>query len=54
MKLREVDPSKVELELYECQCGFHFGVDATYLDQVGDIELKCPSCEEVHKIPAFN
>lgn len=28
----------------ECECGYHFGVDATYLEQVGDFEFKCPSC----------
>lgn len=34
-----------ELEVVECNgCGFHLGIDATYLEQVGDVVLKCPSC----------
>ena len=34
------------LEVYECECGFHLGVDATYLDQVGDVVISCPSCSQ--------
>ena len=34
----------VELEVYECSCGFHIGVDYTYLDQVGDLSVSCPVC----------
>lgn len=37
---------KVELEVIECDCGFHIGVDATYLDQVTDVSIICPSCCE--------
>lgn len=33
-----------ELEIYECSCGFHIGLDATYLDQCGPIKTPCPSC----------
>jgi len=25
-------------------CGYHMGIDATYLDQVGDFSAVCPSC----------
>ena len=33
------------LEVYECECGFHLGIDATYLEQVKDtVEMECPSC----------
>ena len=39
------DTDKYQLEVFECQCGFHIGLDASYLDQVGDITLPCPSCE---------
>lgn len=47
MKLIEcITTDKVELEVYECDCGFHIGIDATYLDQVGGVEIKCPSCEK--------
>lgn len=35
----------VELSVFECECGFHLGLDATYLDQVdGVITIDCPSC----------
>lgn len=35
-----------ELEVIECQCGFHIGLDSTFLDQVDCINIPCPSCHE--------
>jgi hypothetical protein len=43
-RLDSVENDQVELEVVECDCGFHLGVDATYLIQVGDFKLACPSC----------
>jgi hypothetical protein len=40
---------KAELEVYECPCGFHLGIDASYLEQVGDVTIECPSCGELFK-----
>lgn len=37
---------KAQLDIFECKCGFHLGLDATYLDQIGNIALLCPSCSE--------
>lgn len=36
-----------ELEVIECDCGYHMGIDATYLDQVGDFKTLCPACNKV-------
>jgi predicted Zn-ribbon and HTH transcriptional regulator len=37
---------KMDLEYFECgECGFHIALDATYLLQVGDIKMNCPSCK---------
>ncbi len=34
----------VELAVYECPgCGFHLGLDVTYLDQQGDLDVPCPN-----------
>lgn len=36
-----------ELDVLECSCcGFHIGFDVSYLDQVGEIQIPCPSCGE--------
>lgn len=35
----------MELEYVECDCGFHLALDASYLDQVDDIKINCPSCD---------
>ncbi len=37
---------KYELEVGECECGYHFGVDFTYTDQCGDFGFQCPACEK--------
>lgn len=42
--IESVTTDKVELEVYECECGFHLGIDATYIDQVSDCSFICPSC----------
>ena len=34
-----------ELTVVECcGCGFHLGVDLSYLEQVGSVKTKCPGC----------
>ena len=35
----DMEQEGVQLSVYECYCGFHLGVDTTYLDQVGGIEI---------------
>lgn len=38
---------KAALEVVECDCGFHLGIDGSYLVQVGDVQIKCPVCERM-------
>jgi len=45
--LTPIETEEYSLEVVECECGFHMGLDATYLSQVGDISIKCPSCGEM-------
>jgi hypothetical protein len=44
-RLESVENDIVQLEVVECICGYHMGIDATYLDQVGDFVTRCPSCD---------
>ncbi len=48
-QLESFENDKVSLEVFECDCGFHMGLDSSYLDQVGDIEIACPACQRVIK-----
>jgi len=43
-RLESLENDKVQLEVVECDCGYHMGIDFTYIDQVGDFKTKCPSC----------
>lgn len=45
-RLTSIENSRVQLEVIECDCGFHLGIDATYLDQVGDFKINCPACNK--------
>ena len=46
-RLASVENDEVQLEVGACVCGYHFGVDATFLDQVGDFSFECPSCTRI-------
>jgi len=43
-RLKDIETDEVSLEVYQCDCGFHVGLDATYTDQVGPASVVCPSC----------
>ena len=45
--VENIETNKVCLEVYECTCGYHMGIDSSYLEQVDEnISLECPSCGE--------
>ena len=44
-RLQSAKTDDVDLEVIECDCGFHIGVDVSYLLQVGDVKIQCPSCD---------
>jgi hypothetical protein len=46
-RLNSVETDQVQLEIIECDCGFHMGLDATFIDQVKDFKINCPSCKTV-------
>jgi len=48
-RLKSIENDQVQLEVIECDCGYHIGIDATYLDQVGDFMTRCPnpSCRKL-------
>lgn len=51
----DIETDEFSLEVYECVCGFHIGLDATYLDQVDEsIILSCPSCQRKIKTKQFD
>jgi len=46
-RLRSAITRQYALEVVQCDCGFHLGVDASFLDQEDDFEIRCPSCQTV-------
>jgi len=42
--MKEIKQTDAELLVIECDCGFHLGLDASYLEQVHYIKIACPSC----------
>jgi hypothetical protein len=43
-RLPSIETDIVQLEVGECDCGYHFGIDATFLEQVSDVKFPCPAC----------
>ncbi len=46
-RLKSMENDKCKLEVVECTCGFHIGIDASYLTQVADVKIECPSCDRI-------
>ncbi len=46
-ELKSVETDEYSLVVVECNCGYHMGFDATFLEGVDDIEADCPNCTEV-------
>jgi hypothetical protein len=44
-RLDSIENAQVQLEVIECDCGYHMGIDATFIDQVDDFKVNCPSCK---------
>jgi hypothetical protein len=51
--LNPIETEEYSLEVVECECGFHIGLDATYLDQVDKIDINCPNCGEMISFGAY-
>lgn len=45
-QLQSVETDEYSLEIIQCSCGFHLGIDATYLEQIGDFIILCPCCSK--------
>ena len=49
-QLKSVENDQVALEVIECDCGFHLGIDATWLDQSPNskgFQINCPACDSI-------
>jgi len=46
-ELKSVETVEYSLCVFQCSCGFHIGLDASYLDAVDDIQVPCPNCKVV-------
>ena len=52
--LESIETERFSIDVHQCECGFHFAMDCTYLDQIGDVEFNCPSCKKHIKIEAYD
>ena len=46
--LEDAVSDKYTLEVAECACGFHFGIDSTFLEQESNFIFKCSACDREH------
>jgi len=42
--MKIVPYEKTEMCIIECDCGFHIGLDSTFMLQERDFTLPCPAC----------
>ena len=38
-RLKSIETDEYSLEVFQCTNGFHIGLDASYLDQMSDIDV---------------
>lgn len=46
-EIKTINPSSCELITIECECGYHMGIDYSYVEQVSDFKTLCPSCDRI-------
>lgn len=46
-EIKTINPSSCELITIECECGYHMGIDYSYVEQVSDFKTFCPSCDRI-------
>ena len=49
-QLNSIENNQVSLEVIECDCGFHLGIDSTWLEMSFnsiDFEMNCPACNKL-------
>ena len=45
--MKSIETEQYTLEVIQCDCGYHMGIDATFIKQVNDFVTVCPSCSAV-------
>lgn len=45
--LEDIETKNASIMIIECDCGYHMGIDNTFLEQVSDLKINCPSCQTV-------
>ena len=43
-EIESIETDKCQLSVVQCECGYHLGIDATFIDQVDGVITSCPSC----------
>jgi hypothetical protein len=43
-QLQSAEQDGYQLAVGECDCGYHFSADASFLEEIGDFQFACPSC----------
>jgi hypothetical protein len=46
-RLKSIETDEYQLEVIQCDCGYHMGIDATYIEHVGDFVAICPACSAI-------
>ena len=47
MKIIPFEKCRDSLEIIECDCGYHMGVDVTFIDAEGHFKVPCPTCKRI-------
>jgi len=51
--IESIETEEYAIEVVKCSCGYHMSFDSSYVDQVENIDLTCPSCGVITNTSEF-
>jgi len=42
--MKIVPKEKCQMDVIECDCGYHMGIDTSFIEAEGHFVIRCPAC----------
>jgi len=52
--IKKIKDDNFELNIYQCECGFHFSIDEKYFKNKNEFTVKCMNCKKEIECKIYN